>query len=184
VGRAGAPGQILSFYPYRIGKEWWAIYGSNSVLDHVDAGGTVNPNAKNIFYSEMAKAEAGLTSKWIRQTHLNPLPINPEFIEKSVVTQVAPDLYINVYDGAKKDEIAYACPRDGIHWEKEQVIKIEAASNWIRNTRTPLCLIEEGRGLYTIYFTAFDGNNPNKVEPLWHNGFGNIGKLQVRLKVL
>jgi hypothetical protein len=178
------PGQVLSFYPYRIGKEWWAIYGSNSVPNHVDADGTINPNAKNIFYSGLAKAKAGLTSKWIRQTNLNPLLINPEFIENSVVTQVAPHLYINVYDGAKIDEIAYACSRDGIHWEKEQLIKLEPAPGWIKNTRTPLCLIDEGKGIYTIYFTAFDGNNPQKVEPLWHDGFGNIGRLQVRLKVL
>ena len=47
--------------------------------------------------------------------------------------------------------------------------------------RTPLGLINEGNHIYTIYFTAFDGDNPQKVLPLWHNGFGNVGMMKVKL---
>lgn len=43
------PGEMVSFYRYKIGKEWWGFYGTNSVPDHVDASGTINPNAKNLF---------------------------------------------------------------------------------------------------------------------------------------
>ena len=177
------PGQILSFYPYRIGKEWWAIYGSNNVPLHVNSDGSGgDPGVKNIFYSGLAKAK--LTGKWERKPELNPLKINEVFIENSVVTQAAPDLYINLYDGGKQNEIAYSCSRDGIHWGKEQLIKLENRPAWIKYPRTPLSLIDEGKGLYTIYSTAFDGNNPDKVEPQWHNGFGSVGRIQVRLKVL
>jgi len=179
------PGQILSFYPYRIGKEWWAIYGSNNVPQHVDSDGSGgDPNVKNVFYAGLAKAKGGLTSEWERKLKLNPLKINEVFIENSVVTQVASHLYINVYDGGKKDEIAYACSRDGIHWGKEQVIKLKNPPAWLKTPRTPLCIIDEGKGIYTIYFTAFDGINPDKVEPQWHQGFGSVGRIQVRLKVL
>ena len=127
------------------------------------------------------KAEKGMTGKWVRQSKLNPVPLDPEFVENCIATKVAPDLYITVYDGANETEISYACSKDGIHWEKEQLLKIPNAPSWIKNTRTPLGLISEGKGLYTIYFTAFDGNNPEKVEPLWHDGFGNMGKLTVQL---
>jgi hypothetical protein len=99
------------------------------------------------------------------------------------VTKVAPNLYINLYDGGKINKIAYACSSDGINWGKEQVITFDTLPSWVKYTRTPLGLIDEGNGLYTIYFTCFDGNNPENVEPLWHAGFGNVGKLQVKLVV-
>jgi hypothetical protein len=175
------PGKIVCFYPYKVGNEWWGFYGGNSVPNHIDASGTVNPNAKNIFYAGLAKAESGITSKWVRQSELNPVQMNPEFIENSIVTKVASNLYINLYDGGKVDEIAYATSADGIHWGKEQLIKLTNAPAWIKKTRTPVSLIKEGKDLYTIYFTSFDGNNPDQVEPLWHEGFGNVGKLTVRL---
>lgn len=177
------PGKIVSFYPYRVGHEWWAFYGANSVPDHVDANGTVNPNAKNVFYAGLAKSEGGLTDKWVRQKELNPVKINPEFIENSVVTKVAPNLYISLYDGAKKDQIAYATSPDGITWSKEKIIQLENKPSWIKHMRTPQGLIDEGDGLYSIYFTSFDGQNPDKVEPLWHDGFGNVGRVQVKLEM-
>ncbi len=46
--------------------------------------------------------------------------------------------------------------------------------------RTPLGLIPEDDGTSTIFFTAFDGENPEKIEPLWHDGFGQIGRVRVR----
>lgn len=175
------PGEIVSFYPYKIGKEWWAFYGGNSVPDQVDATGMLNPNAKNIFYAGLAKSEGGLTGKWVRQYQLNPVQIDPEFIENSLVTQVEPNLYVNLYDGANKQELSYSWSTDGIHWKKEQLIKLPNPPEWIKHTRTPLSLIDEGDGIYSIYFTAFDGNNPDKIEPLWHDGFGNVGLMKVKI---
>ncbi|HLP38191.1 hypothetical protein [Lacibacter sp.] len=175
------PGEIVSFYPYKIGKEWWGFYGANSVPNHVDAVGNVNPNAKNIFYAALVKSQGILTDKWVRQSQLNPVLIDPEFVENSVVTKIHDSLYINLYDGANKHEISYACSKDGIHWGKEQLIEIPDAPLDIKHTRTPLCLIREKDGLYSIYFTAFDGKNPDKVEPLWHNGYGKVWRMIVRL---
>ncbi|MBC7889186.1 MAG: hypothetical protein H7Z13_15020 [Ferruginibacter sp.] len=177
------PGEFVSFFPFRVGKSWWAFYGSNSVPEHVEAAATINPNAKNVFYNGLMKSENGLTGKWIRQPELNPLKMDPEFVENCIAAKIAPDLYIAVYDGANEQEISYSCSKDGFHWGKEQLIKIKNAPGWIKNTRTPLCLIREGKDLYTIYFTAFDGNNPDKVEPLWHDGFGNVGMMKVRLAI-
>jgi hypothetical protein len=176
------PGEIVSFYPYKIGNEWWGFYGANSVPDHVDANGTSNPNAKNIFYAALAKSEGGLADKWVRQSHLNPVLMDPEFVENTVVTKIHDSLYVALYDGANEQEISYACSKDGIHWEKEQLIRIPNAPKAIKNTRTPLCLIDEGKGVYTIYFTAFDGDNPGRVEPLWHDGYAHVWKMQVKLK--
>ena len=90
------PGEIVSFYPYQIGNEWWAFYGGNSVPDHVEAKAMLNPNAKNIFYAGLMKSKGGLTDKWERQSELSPVLMDPEFIENSVVTKIAPNLYVNL----------------------------------------------------------------------------------------
>jgi hypothetical protein len=175
------PGEIVSFYPYKVANEWWGFYGANSVPSHVDASGTLDPNAKNIFYAALIKSEGGLTDKWVRQSSLNPVKMDPEFIENTVVTKIHDSLYIAVYDGANAQEISYACSKDGIRWGLEQLIRIPGAPAIIKASRTPLCLIGEGKGVYTIYFTAFDGDNPKKIEPLWHDGYGNVWRMQVKL---
>jgi hypothetical protein len=108
--------------------------------------------------------------------------MDPEFVENPVVTKIHDSLYIALYDGANAEkQISYACSRDGIRWGKEQAVRIPDAPALIGSTRTPMCLIHEGKGVYTIYFTAFDGLNPEKVEPLWHNGYGNVWRMQVTL---
>lgn len=175
------PGEMVSFAPHKVGNEWWGFYGTNSVPDHVDANGTINPNAKNLFYVALVKSEGGLTDNWVRQSHLNPVKMDPEFVENPVVTKIHDSLYIALYDGANQQEVSYACSKDGIHWGKEQLIQIANAPKAIKSSRTPLCLIDEGNNIYTIYFTAFDGVNPKQVEPLWHDGYGNVWKMQVKL---
>ncbi len=57
------PGEIVSFYPYKVGNEWWAFYGGNSVPEHVEAKAVLNPNVKNVFYAGLVKSEGGLTDK-------------------------------------------------------------------------------------------------------------------------
>ncbi len=123
------PGEIVSFFPYKIGEEWWAFYGGNSVPEHVEAAATPNPNEKNVFYNGLMKAEKGLTGKWERQSKLNPVPMDPEFVENCIAIRVAPKLYITVYDGANEHEISYACSKDGLHWGKEQLIKYPMRPN-------------------------------------------------------
>ena len=175
------PGEMVSFCAFKVGAEWWGFYGSNSVPEHVDASGTINLNAKNLFFVGLAKSKGDLTGKWVRQSHLNPVQMDPEFVENPVVTKIHDSLYIAVYDGANEQEVSYACSKDGMYWGKEQLIRIPNAPKAIKNTRTPLCLIDEGKGVYTIYFTAFDGENPKQVEPLWHDGYGRVWRMQVKL---
>ena len=175
------PGEIVSFYPYKVGNEWWAFYGGNSVPNHIDATGQEQTETKHIFYAGLAKSTDGLTDKWERQYDLNPVQMDPEFIENSVVTKINDNLYINLYDGANEHAISYSWSEDGITWNPEQLIEFPDAPGWIKTTRTPLGLIDEGNGIYSLYFTAFDGNNPQRIEPTWHDGFGHVGLIKVKL---
>jgi len=159
-------GKILSFYPYKVGDDWWAFYGANSVAKHVDATGEEKPEETFKFYAGLVKSEGGLEDKWVRQRDLNPVYMDSSFIENNVVSQIDSNLYLTVYDGANKQEISYSWSKDGIHWQPEQLLVLENAPKEIKIMRTPLGLIDEGNDIYSLFFTAFDGNNPDKIEPM------------------
>ena len=45
--------------------------------------------------------------------------------------------------------------RDGLHWPPGQRLDVQPSeANWSEDIRTPLCLIPEGKGLYTMPYTA------------------------------
>lgn len=178
-GAAGA----VSFSAYKVGKAWYGFLGTNTVpviQDSTGLGGSAE--GKSYFRASLVKANT-LSGRWERVDSLNPVLMDPEFIENIIVTKVNDSLYIAVYDGANMREMSYAVSVDGIHWGKEKLLSLQNAPNWIYSMRTPLGLIDEGNNVYTIFFTAFDGNNSEKILPLWHNGYGNVGKMQVKLIV-
>ena len=176
--------KALSFSAYKVGKTWYGFLGTNTVPIVQDPGsmGGNTGEAKSFFRASLTKANS-LTGRWERVDSLNPVLFDPEFIENTIVTKINDSLYIAVYDGANIHELSYAVSTDGIHWGKEQLMLIPNAPDWLHTMRTPLGLINEGNGIYTIYFTAFDGNNAQKILPMWHNGFGNVGMMKVKLLI-
>lgn len=178
------PAEIVSFFPYKVGNAWMGFYGSNSAPSFIDP--LSKPQDKNeakiLFHVGLAKSDS-LTGRWERCTDLNPVLMDPEFIENPIVTKVSDSLYMVVYDGANKHAMSYSWSRDGIKWQPEQLLEIPDAPSWMNAMRTPLGMIDEGNNEYTIFFTAFDGINLEKVLPLWHDGFGNVGKLRVKLEL-
>jgi hypothetical protein len=176
------PAEIVSFYPYKVGKTWYGFYGSNSAPSYINPQSKPQSEneAKILFYVGLAKSSS-LTGKWERCTKLNPVFMDPEFIENPIVTKVNDSLYLVVYDGANKNAISYSWSKDGIHWQKEKLIQLPDAPKWLNSMRTPLGLISEGNDEYSLYFTAFNGVNPKKVLPFWHDGFGNVGLVKLKL---
>ena len=178
-GEAG----LVSFYPYQVGSDWYGFYGTNTAPTFIDPLSLPQENnVQNIlFLPGLARAER-IDGYWQRCPELSPVLMDPQFIENPIVTKIADDLYAVVYDGANKHEISYAFSRDGIHWFTEQLLVLPNAPIWLNAMRTPLGLISEGNDLFTLYFTAFDGVNPDAVEPLWHDGFGYVGRCTVKLE--
>jgi len=172
----------VSFSAYKVGKEWYGFIGTNTVpsIQSPTSMGANTGETKVFFRVSLTKANS-LTGRWERVDSLSPVLFDPEFIENPIVTKINDSLYIAVYDGDNKHELSYAVSTDGIHWGKEHLMLIPNAPTWLHSMRTPLGLIDEGNNVYTIYFTAFDGNNPDKILPLWHNGFGNVGMMKVKL---
>jgi hypothetical protein len=177
------PAAIVSFFPFLTDSGWTAFYGSNSAPEFIDPlslpqHDTEAPSIR--FFVGLASA-AGIQGPWTRMSARNPVLMDPDFIENPIVTRLRDDLYVVVYDGGNTDAISYAFSEDGLTWQPEQLVMLPSPPEWLNAVRTPLGVMDEGDGTFTIYFTAFDGVNPEHVEPLWHDGFGYLGRCKVTL---
>ncbi len=175
--------KIVSFFPYQAADgRWWGFYGSNNAPEFIPPQDLPQEGSTMKFWVGLARSSDNtLSGRWDRQTALNPVLMDPDFMENPVVTRLQNDLFICVYDGGNTHSLSYAFSRDGVHWDKEQVLPIPQAPTWLKAVRTPLGLIDEADGTYTIFFTAFDGVNPEGIVPHWHDGFGNLGRVRVRV---
>lgn len=177
----GNAGEV-SFYPYRQGKSWFAFYGCNEVPEQFDDATLAFEQADLGVRFRVGLARAShLEGPWERLPELSPVLLDPVFVENPVVTKIRDDLFVVVYDGANVREISYAFSADGVHWGEEKLLDLHlAAPPQVKITRTPLGLIDEGDGSFTLYLTAFDGDNLDGVEPLWHDGFGAVWRCTIR----
>ena len=68
--------------------------------------------------------------------------------------------------------VGYATSPDGIHWSKggRIIVQPEGEANWARDIRTPLGLVDEGNGVYTLIYTA--------IHEKW---FKPVGMVKVKL---
>ena len=161
-----------SFFPYRIGSTWYALYGS------------AKTDRLPIEYWQVGMAHAPrLEGPWTRMTDLNPVPIEKVFIENPIVTPVAGG-YLCVYDSDKANAIGYAFSEDGIHWNAGHALPVQPKTGaWSYDVRTPLGLVPEGRDEYTVFYTGFEA--PPDWDTLLQGNGGNarcaIGRVRLRL---
>jgi hypothetical protein len=159
-----------SFHAYRVDDQWYGFYGSAHTEKATEPGGC------DLWGVGLVKA-ATLAGPWKRLSELNPVPIDKVWVENPVVTQLEDGIYIAVFDGGPRGSFAYSVSEDGVHWGEGVAIALEPkVKRWWQNMRTPLGLIPEGDGLYTVFYTAF--------APAWNDPdrFGNVGMVRLRLK--
>jgi hypothetical protein len=136
-----------SFFPYRVGKEWYALYGS------------AKTQKLPIEYWRVGVASApSLGGPWRRRRELNPSPIEQVFIENPIVTRLRDGRYLAVYDiTSDPDVIGYSISADGMHWPPGRSLAIQTAKGkWSPEIRTPLGLVEEADGVFTVFYTGFE----------------------------
>lgn len=164
-GRQG----VASFYPFPVKNGWLAFYaGAYPFLkraDYPDKSGTG-------WYIGLAKSKS-MDGPWERlDTTINPVKsINPEFIENPLVYRLKNGAYIAVFDGGPDDKthhfvnmMGYSLSKDGLHWSEARYMPIHTKiKKWWNTMRTPLCLIPEGNGVYTILFAAI---NDQRFHPI------------------
>ena len=142
-----------SFFPYRVGREWRALYGS--------AKTEVMPIA--YWWVGLASAPA-IGGPWRRVSALNPMRIESAFIENPVVEALPDGGYLCVYDSDVPDAIGYALSADGTHWNSGHALQVQPRQrSWARDVRTPLGLVHEGGNEYSIFYTGFES------EPNWES---------------
>jgi hypothetical protein len=133
-----------SFFPYRVGNKWYALYGS------------AHTESLPISLWQVGLASApSLGGPWSRCTDLNPLHVEPRFIENPIVTRLASGAYVAVYDNHVPNQVGYSISEDGIHWSAGKHLVVQTGNGiWASEVRTPLGLVEEGDGGFTLFYTA------------------------------
>jgi hypothetical protein len=78
--------------------------------------------------------------------------------------------------------IGYADSVDGVHWSAAKQLKVDCTKLWVTNIRTPLGLVEEADGTFTLFYTGFQRPAAGESSKGW-NQYRNVGLLKVRLTV-
>jgi hypothetical protein len=171
-GEKSAPWEGLmgvdSFFPFKTGDSWLAFYGSS-------------PESNGL-------AKAGsLFGPWERISTEKPVS---RHTENPMVTQLDDGRFIAFFDGCGfYQKIGYMVSSDGIHWSNPYIIDLENhPDKWWGLTRTPLGLIDEGKGNYILYFTAYN-NNFYKIPRIWEaksdsaldGYFASVGMIHLKL---
>jgi predicted GH43/DUF377 family glycosyl hydrolase len=156
-----------SFFPYLAGEKYYAFYGS-AQTQHIPI---------TLWQVGLASSD-NIEGPWKRYSELNPVDLGISFTENPVVTRLDNGIYVAVVDagydstGLQRSAFGYFQSNDGIHWSKEKLCYIEnKVPRWWSQMRTPLCLIKEDDGTYTVFHTAYD-----------KNGYGSVGRLKVKLE--
>ena len=162
-----------SFFPYRVGDKWYAFYGS------------AHTETLPISLWQVGLAWAPtLSGPWKRCSGLNPLKVEPRFIENPIVTRLADGTYAAVYDTDAPNAIGYTLSADGIHWGPGQHLVVQSDDRiWATEVRTPLGLVDEGTDSFTLFYTANEKITGAKADA---NGIvstpGSIGVVEVKFK--
>ena len=138
-----------SFFPWKVGKEWYAFHGSCK-SDTMPA---------KSWLVGMAKSKSGdIRGPWERLAEFSPSPLENRFIENPIVTEAPGGGWLCVYDSDEPYTIGWAWSADGIHWPKGNKLKIQqdVDSGWCKDIRTPMGLIYEGGNKFTLYYTGFE----------------------------
>jgi hypothetical protein len=92
------------------------------------------------------------------------------FVENPIVTRLKDGLYVAVVDGGPKGQFGYSVSQDGLTWSEVTYIDLtKKFKPWWSTMRTPLCLIQEKGGLFSVYFTAYT-----------RSGFACLGHVKLR----
>lgn len=156
-GRQG----VDSFFPYKVGSHWLSLYGGafpfKSWRDYPD-------KFKRGWWGVGLAQSSDLEGPWVRMdTTVNPLKsIHPWFLENPIVSELPEGLLIAVFDGGPDawglhlpNMFGYSLSVDGIHWSEARYIPVDTkVKKWWNIMRTPLCLIPEGNGTYTVVYAA------------------------------
>lgn len=153
---------VDSFFPYQIGDTWYGFYGSATTQQMSTCQWQVG----------LARAER-IEGPWSRMSDRNPVDLR-SFAENPIVSRLDNGVYIAIVDGGPwVNKMGYTLSWDGVNWCPLRHFELEpAVKKWWRMMRTPLSLIPEEDGTYTMFFTAFKDDAQGM--------FGTLSKLSLK----
>jgi hypothetical protein len=170
---------VDSFFPFQVGGRWFGFYGSARTEHPTDYR----------FSNGLAEAPS-LAGPWTRRASGNPVPFSPNgWSENPIVTRLPGGAYVAVFDCIRDNHVALAVSADGLHWPRGQFIPLRPTSEggWVELGRTPLGLIAEDDGTYTLFHTGFHrvGSTPAGATPPIYRQYerASLGRLKLRLRV-
>jgi hypothetical protein len=135
-----------SFFPWSVGGVWYAFYGS--------ARSEVMPIEHWLVGLASAPALGG---PWKRLGDRSPVPLEKRFIENPIVTEAPGGGWLCVYDTGPDDAVGWAYSANGIDWGPGKTLIVQpSGGRWSKEVRTPLGLIDEGGGRFTLFYTGFE----------------------------
>ena len=145
---------VDSFFPYRIGQRWLAFYGSSDIRSWFRVG--------------LAEAPQ-LAGPWTRLNNVNPIHLSgPRGSENPIVTQLPCGRYLAMFETVFNEiGFGYSTSEDGVAWSDADELEVVASNQLLRKVRTPLGLIAEDDGTYSIFYTGFS-KEASEWGQLWH----------------
>lgn len=140
-----------TFTPFQVGKKWYAFFNSG------DPFTTPRSWLAGLCFAPK------LSGPWKRTGLVPGKIIEPkDLFQELVIVTTLPDVtYAAVYDGHNPyDDVGITYSKDGINWTKGEGIIVQnlKGNHWATGgVRTPLGLIDEGNGLYTMFFSGYYG---------------------------
>ena len=142
-----------SFFAFEVGNKWYGFYGSCLAQIPWEKWDRKYPRMG----VGLATADK-LAGPWRKMTEINPIRISDIWTENPVVQKLKSGNYVAMVD-LGHDAFGYSWSNDGLNWSKAEFLPLDSYCNkWWWAMRTPLSLIPEKDGPYTIFFTSYTDN--------------------------
>lgn len=148
-----------SFFPYRVGDSWLALYGSATT--EWFSNRSPDPARTTRWMVGLAESK-DLAGPWHRLPQGNPLRVEPTFMENPVVARISDDSFFALYDNGHIDPrlcrtFGLMTSDDGLTWTRQAPILVPSSvAPWAVTVRTPLGVVLDDAGNLRVYFTAFE----------------------------
>jgi hypothetical protein len=138
-----------SFHIYRADDRWLAFYGSAQTQL------APKPDPSSAKWNVGLAESPTLAGPWKRRREGNPVYPN---VENPVVLRLASGRFLAIFDVllGRPLAIGYADSRDGVRWSEPAHLELPGGPGfWLRSARTPLGLIPEADGSFSLFYTGY-----------------------------
>lgn len=165
-----------SFFPFKVGNKWLAFTGSAKT-----------EKLPMEFWGNGLALAPSLTGPWIRLSRRSPVDFGTNFSENPVVTELPDGTLVAVMD-SHGTGFGYSCSQDGVVWSPMKYVAVtDQMEKWWAEFRTPLGLVPEEDGTFTLFFTVMKEptgywDHLGEEGYALDTGFDSMGKLTIKIE--